>query len=96
MRKVAELTPVGFKDRKACNVSVVFDGITYCVKPDEKDADELRALIIVSGEERGYIKAAYPKNIFPEGGIVFLEQEEKLLNTIAARISETICAAIRF
>lgn len=90
LQKVSEIVPVGFRNLNDCSVSVEFDGITYSAKPEVVNGDELQASIVVDGEKRGYIKAAYPKNIFPEGDTIFLEQEVKLLNTIAFRISESI------
>src|SRR5690606_23865593 len=52
--------------------------------------DVLGSAIIVNDETRGYIRAMYPKNTFADDDVVFLDQEIRLLNTIARRISEAI------
>lgn len=90
LEEITEIIPVGFQKPEACIVSIVLDEVLYSTKASVKNGDELQVPIIVGGEKRGYIKVVYPKNAFPEGADVFLEQEIRLLNTIAGRISETI------
>ncbi|NLM76949.1 MAG: pyruvate, phosphate dikinase [Ruminococcaceae bacterium] len=89
-RQIAEIIPVGFRSLSSCIVSIRLDGETYSTKPDVQGADTLQTPIMVNGAERGYIKVAYPKNTFSEDSPVFLEQEKKLLHTIAARVAEQV------
>ncbi len=88
--KITEIIPVGFRNLHACTVNIVLDGQIFLTKPTPENADVLEANIIVANELRGSIKVMYPKYTFPEGQPVFLDQEIKLLNTIAKRIAETI------
>lgn len=88
--KIAAIIPLGFRNINACTVAIDFDGQLYCDKPVIDSRDELGSAIFVNGETRGFIKVMYPKNTFPKEEIVFLDQEIRLLNTIARRISDSI------
>lgn len=88
--KITKIIPLGFRNIQACTVIVEFDGLCYFEKTVGQNADELGSAIIVNGETRGYIKVMYPKNTFPEDETVFLDQEIRLLNTIAHRIAESV------
>jgi len=90
IQKVAEAIPVGFRNMASCIVTIELDGKTYHTKPITGPADEMQSPILIDGAERGCIKIAYPKGTFPQDDPVFLEQEHKLVRTIAARISESI------
>ncbi len=88
--KVTEVTPVGFHNLKDCSVIIVLDGQMYATKPVIIDCYELQSEIILNGTSRGYIKAMYPKHIFVSTDLIFLPEEQKLLDTIANRIAERI------
>ncbi len=90
LNKITSIIPSGFRNTYNCMVVIELDGRTYSQKSPLEDADELGSAIIVNGEARGYIKVMYPKNMFPEDNIVFLDQEIRLLNIISKRISEAI------
>ncbi len=86
--KITEVTPVGFHNSKDCSVSIVLDGQVYATKPIITDSYELQSEIILNGISRGYIKAMYP--ILHDKDLVFLPEEQKLLDSIANRIAERI------
>ncbi|MBE5965599.1 MAG: pyruvate, phosphate dikinase [Lachnospiraceae bacterium] len=90
LQKITSIIPTGFRNTYHCMVSIELDGQIYSQKTFLENADELGSAIIVNGESRGYIKVMYPQHIFPKDDTVFLDQEIRLLNTIAKRISETI------
>ncbi|NLZ81597.1 MAG: pyruvate, phosphate dikinase [Clostridiales bacterium] len=90
LEKIISIIPMGFRNIYSCSVMIELDGQIYTQKEHAKEVDELTSPIIVDGQKRGYIKVMYPKSTFPEGDIIFLEQEIRLLNTITKRISETI------
>jgi hypothetical protein len=85
--EITRVIPSGFRDIVACSAAIVLDGRQYSAKPYENPGDELQAEIIVNSEILGYVQVMYPKNTFPAGNTVFLDQERRLLNTIAARIA---------
>lgn len=87
--KITSIIPRGFRNPADCQAMIELDGQVYNRKPDA-NVDELSSPIIVYGKNRGFIKVMYPKNTFPAGDIIFLEQEIRLLDTIAKRISEKI------
>ncbi len=90
LEKIISIIPMGFRNIYSCEVMIELDGQIFNQKEHEEEVDELTSPIIVNGQMRGYIKAMYPKHTFPSDDIVFLDQEIRLLNTIAKRVSETI------
>jgi len=66
---------------------ISLDGNSYSVKPlPESPADEVLSEIIVRGNLRGFIKAAYTE----ECSISFLAEERKLLDAVANKVSGRI------
>lgn len=89
LEKITSIVPKGFRNTIDCRALIELDGRVYN-QMSNVNMDELISPIIVNGKERGLIKVMYPKNIFPDGDVIFLEQEARLLDTIAKRISEKI------
>lgn len=89
-QNIAKIIPVGFRNMASCIVTISFDEVTYESKPYTGAADDIATPITVNGAERGYISAAYPKGTFPDGDQIFLDQERKLIRTIAGRVSERL------
>lgn len=87
--KITSIIPKGFRNPADCLAMIELDGQAYGHEY-AADTDELSSLVIVYGQKRGFIKVMYPKNTFPKGDVIFLEQETRLLDTIAKRISEKI------
>ena len=90
LEKIASIIPMGFRNINDCSVVIELDGQTYNHKPSIINVDVLGSAIIVNNENRGYIRVMYPKHTFPDDDIVFLDQEIRLINTIARRISDSI------
>ena len=90
LKKIASIIPMGFRNINDCTVTIELDGQIYNEPPAMDNVDVVGSAIIVNDETRGYIRAMYPKNTFPDDDVVFLDQEIRLLNTIARRISETL------
>lgn len=87
---VSRVCPCGFRNVDACDISISFDEQIYPAKSIAENSNEISADIIVDNIKRGYVKAAYPPDIFQHGENPFLAQEEKLIKTIANRIAQTI------
>lgn len=88
--RVTEVTPVGFRDYENCSVSIVIDGTMYAVKSAIENGYTLQSEITVDGASRGSIKAMYPKHVFSDADVVFLPEEQKLIDSIASRIAERL------
>lgn len=89
LNKLCEVIPFGFRNMDACVAALEFDGKIYGNTPLTK-ADEITADILVGGEPYGSIRAMYPKKTFKKGEKPFLDQEDKLLKTIANRVAESV------
>lgn len=90
LHKITSIIPMGFRNTYNCMVIIELDGHRYSQSIPTEDTDELGSAIMVNGTARGYIKVMYPKHTFPEDDIVFLDQEIRLLNTIANWIAKAI------
>ncbi len=88
--KITEVTPVGFHDYKDCSVCILLDGQLYATKPIITDGYILQSEIMQNGVSRGYIKAMYPKKIFFNSDVIFLPEEQRLLDSIANRIADRL------
>lgn len=87
---VSQAIPLGFQNTQACTVTVFLDNQLYFTKPLIDSGDTLQSEITIDGETRGYIKVMYPYDLYHESETIFLEQEKKLLNTIANKLAENI------
>ena len=86
---ICRLLPKGFCNVHSCSVLISLDGKLYSTGPMPEDpADEIRSDIIIGGNARGYIEAVYAEDATPF--IPFLEEERKLLASIAGKISSRI------
>jgi predicted nucleotidyltransferase len=90
LEKIAVIIPMGFRSIYNCTVIIELDGHTYNQEPSMSNVDVLGSAIIVKDETRGFIRVMYPKHTFADDDVVFLDQEIRLLNTIAKRIAEII------
>lgn len=90
LTEIIGIISLGFRNIKACNAVIILNDQVYSTKPVTENGDELQAEIIINKEVQGFVRVIYPKNTFPSGEAIFLEQEHRLLKTIANRISECI------
>lgn len=90
LEKIASIIPMGFRSINNCVVIIELDGQIYNRAPSDSNVDVLGSAIIINDETRGFIRVMYPKHTFADDDVVFLDQEIRLLNTIARRISESI------
>lgn len=89
LMKITSIIPKGFRNITDCISMIELDGQVFN-ESSQANMDVLTSPIVVNGKNRGIIKVMYPKNTFPNGDVIFLEQEIRLLDTIAKRISEKI------
>lgn len=88
MQKTAEIIPIGFRNMDSCIVTIELDNQVYRSKPAVDNCNEIQTIIQVNDSNRGCIKVAYPPHTFSKDDRIFLDQEVKLIQTIASRISE--------
>lgn len=90
MMEISVILPKGFCHVNNCRVAIVLDNQIYSDKPVISNGIEIQSTIMVNHKVRGYIKASYIDIASVDEDCVFLVQEEKLLNTVAKKISQII------
>lgn len=89
--EICRIMPRGFCNIRACTVMISIDGKIYSAKPISTNfVNEIHSDIVVNGKLRGYVKAIYVDDPMETGITSFLIEEEKLLNTVANKISSRI------
>lgn len=90
LTKIISIIPKGFRKSSKCTVAIELDSTIYGDMPMASSVNELTAVIESKVATRGYVRVFYPKGTFAEDDIIFLDQEVRLLNAIANRISGII------
>jgi len=89
--EISRILPKGFCNVRACSVVISLDDKLYTAKPvPEISVNELQSDIIVSGRQRGLIRAIYSEDNLNLSVTSFLAEEEKLLAAVANKISNRI------
>jgi pyruvate,water dikinase len=89
--EICRIMPRGFCNIRACTVLISLDGKIYSAKPISTNfVNEIHSDIVVNGKLRGYVKAIYVDDPMESGITSFLIEEEKLLHTVANKISSRI------
>lgn len=87
--EICRILPKGFCNVKACAVIINLDDRQYSPKQlPASPVDEIRSDIVVAGKQRGSIRAVYGEDL--RYFVSFLPEEQKLLDTIAHKISGRI------
>ncbi len=91
MAEICRYLPRGFCNIRACYVSISLDDMLYNVKPEpEVIVSEIRSDIIINERKRGHIRVVYSGDSLNMPISTFLTEEEKLLDTVASKISTRI------
>ena len=91
LTEICRVLPRGFCNVRACVVSITFDNKLYAAKSlPESYADEIRSDIVINERLRGFISAVYDEKHTDGGNSSFLPEEQKLLNTVAYKISHRV------
>jgi two-component system NtrC family sensor kinase len=90
LQRVVELLPPSWQHPEQTAARLMLDGVTWATRAIDPDWAAQRAPIIVGDNERGFIEVAYtePMPALFEGP--FLEEERKLLDTVAREVSTLI------
>lgn len=85
-----EIIPQAFQYPTICEVRIEFEGKLYTSVDYKETPWSLRADLIVDNNEAGFIKVNYMQLVEQQATGIFLPEEQKLINTIANRVSEQI------
>ena len=87
--KFISILPEAWRYSDICEVCIVYDGNIYEQSPFKKTKVKQSAIIMVEDVHVGEIQVYYTKPVTNEKGI-FLPDEQKLLNTVAEKLSDFI------
>ncbi len=88
--KLLEIIPSGWQYPGLCRVKILFEGIEYKLPAWNESEKYQKADLVIDNKVSGSIKIYYLIKKEMAGDFHFLPQEQKLLNTIASRISSYI------
>lgn len=86
-RQLTELIPPGWQYPTVCEVRIVFEGKEYVSEDFRETPWSMKADLEVDNNVAGYIEVVYTQLINLNGDTQFLPEEQRLLNTIASRVS---------
>ena len=89
-RKIIKIIPEGWQFPEITEVEIQYEGDTYISEGFSESQHFQIAPVKIQGIEKGFVKVSYREKIFHGSRTDFLEEEQKLLNTIADRISHYI------
>ncbi|MCK4806172.1 MAG: nucleotidyltransferase domain-containing protein [Candidatus Aegiribacteria sp.] len=91
LQAVAESMPQGCYSPQHCKARIVYRNNEYTSKAFSEGGPELSENLVINGSIVGKITVSYPgKAPKLDNGVAFLEEEKKLIRTLARRISHTI------
>lgn len=87
--KVLDAIPPGYQHPTICEARIIFEGNEYAALDFLETEWIQKAELVIDNHVAGEIHVCYSQDIF-ENGIVFLPEEQKLLNAIADSLSRFI------
>ncbi len=89
-QRIITVLPSGWQYPEICRAKILYENQTY-QSPDFQETTLMQSSdITVQGKNVGKIYIAYINKVPQTEGRYFLKEEEKLINTVADRISQTI------
>ncbi|WP_027339470.1 PEP/pyruvate-binding domain-containing protein [Halonatronum saccharophilum] len=88
--KLIKIIPSGWQYPKACSVRIIYEDSSYQEPGFSASTISQSSNLNVDGKNVGRIEVYYSKDVNKEDKEYFLENEYKLIETIADRISKTI------
>ena len=89
-QRIVEILPSGWKHPEVCRAKITYENNVY-QSPGFKDTERMQhADIIVQGKKVGKLSIVYIADVPTTDGQFFLREENKLIKTIAERISQTL------
>jgi hypothetical protein len=85
--RLMQIIPSGWKHLTVCEVRIIYEDMTFTSEDFRETAWIQSANIIIDDTEVGKISVVYTQFIEEINGSQFLPEEQKLLNTIAERLS---------
>ncbi|MBN2018174.1 MAG: PAS domain S-box protein [Candidatus Cloacimonetes bacterium] len=90
LQKIAEILPAGFQFPDITEATVKYDNTYYTTEHYKKTYNYLEAPIIINNEEKGFVRVDYTKKVIPDRKNQFLDEEKKLIETIASNTANLI------
>ncbi len=87
---IVEILPEAWQYPKEAFAKIIFDERIYSTPNYPKIVRRQRSTLTISGKCRGYIEVAYPKRQGAHHQKYFLDEEQKLLDTVAREVSAMI------
>jgi predicted nucleotidyltransferase len=88
-KSVLEALPPGYQYTTVCEARIILEGIQYSSADFAETQWMQKAEIVIDNHVAGEIQVCYTQDVF-ETGMVFLPEEQKLLNVIADHLSRFI------
>ncbi len=86
---ILEVIPPGYQHPTVCEACIIFEGKQYPSTDFVETQWKQQAEIVIDNHVAGEIQVCYLQDVFGSG-IIFLPEEQKLLNTIADHLSRFI------
>jgi len=91
LQAVAGAIPLGWYNPQHCEAIIVYRNVRYTSKSYSEGGPELSENLVVNGSVVGRISVSYPDGAPElEKGTAFLDDEKRLIRTLARRIGHTI------
>ena len=87
---IVELLPAAWLHPDVACARIVLDDQSYSTQNYRRAKYRQRTPIIIDGKQRGHVEVAYPKEKFGHDQIVFLNEEQTLLDAVAREIAAII------
>jgi predicted nucleotidyltransferase len=89
IQSILEAIPPGYQYPTVCETRLVLEGKEYASRDFKETEWKQKADILIDNHVAGEIQVCYVQDVF-EKGLIFMPEEQKLLNTIAEHLSQCI------
>ncbi|MGH7599093.1 MAG: sensor histidine kinase [bacterium] len=87
LQSIVELLPAAMQHPEIAVARIIWDGRSYANRVFHESASKLAADIMIAGERRGSIEVAYLENKSAFDAVVFLREEQSLVDAIARQVA---------
>lgn len=90
LKNIVGILPGAWQYPHAACAKIVFDNRAWSTTNYPRSVRRQRSAITINGKQRGYVEVAYPKKQWSQNHNPFLDEEQKLLDTVAREVSAMI------
>ena len=87
---IVGILPEAWQYPKDAFAKIVFNNRIFSMPNYPKFVQRQRSALVINGRRRGYVEVAYPKKRGAQNLNLFLQEEQKLLDTVAREVSAMI------